>query len=171
MEKRGYEKHRIKRSYDTFYHEWYPKVFRYLTVNGAGRADAETIAGQIFLLARQQYDLYLPAKASECTWIFSIAMTCLKNMERGSPSEALVHTWGFAADGAEDPVSRAAEMSEFRDRVAEALKRLPEETREIAILKWFHGLSEPEIAKRTGMAPETVRDHLSGALTTLEALM
>src|SRR5688572_27406776 len=65
-----------------------------------------------------------------------------------------------------DPVLEAT-TAEEEERVRRALADLPEPYREVALLRWRHGLEPAEIAELKRMAPGTVRSLLHRALERL----
>ncbi|MEJ7773660.1 MAG: SigE family RNA polymerase sigma factor [Nocardioidaceae bacterium] len=70
-----------------------------------------------------------------------------------------------------------ATVSGHDDRVASAhdvwaaLLRLPPRERAVMVLRYYHDLSEAEIAETLGMARGTVKSHASAASKTLATLM
>jgi RNA polymerase sigma-70 factor (ECF subfamily) len=69
-----------------------------------------------------------------------------------------------------DP-SEAAEQGQERARVAAALRELPPEQREVVELAYFEGLSQREIAERTGDPLGTVKTRARLALEKLATLL
>lgn len=65
----------------------------------------------------------------------------------------------------------AAVRGERESRLSEALQGLPEEEREVAILRHFQELSLEDIADRVGASPSAVRRRLGRALTALGRAM
>ncbi len=61
-----------------------------------------------------------------------------------------------------DPLS-TVEASELRLRVRTAVKRLPAEQRRLLMLRYWHGLSAAEIARRLNLPAATVRTRLRRA--------
>jgi RNA polymerase sigma-70 factor (ECF subfamily) len=69
-----------------------------------------------------------------------------------------------------DP-SEAAALGEDQARVAAAMKELPPEQRAVVELAYFEGLSQREIADRTGEPLGTVKTRARLALEKLAALL
>ncbi len=162
---------RAKRPFEDFYRAWYSKVLHYLSSRCSSVSDAEDIASQTFLYAWQHYDRYDPERASESTWIFMIAISRWKNAVRDRQEYVDLDSLGDLLGTKNDPAYQAACMTEIRSRVAEALLGFPEDTREMMIMKWFHGLSAQEIADRMGIAAGAVRTRLSRALDRMEEML
>jgi RNA polymerase sigma-70 factor (sigma-E family) len=66
-----------------------------------------------------------------------------------------------------DPAAGYAE----RDAMAAELAKLPRRQRAVLVLRYYQGLSDPDIAAVLGCQPGTVRGHASRALATLRIEM
>ena len=159
-----------RRPFEQVYQDWYPKVVRYLNGRCANQADAEDIASQTFLYAWQHYDGFDPGRAQESTWLFMIALSRWKNAMRDRREHTDYDTLENVL-GSDDPGYQAVRVAEIRDRIADALETLPEETRNMVILRWFRGLSPQEIAEKMGIHPGAVRTRLSRALDRMGKLL
>jgi RNA polymerase sigma-70 factor (ECF subfamily) len=62
---------------------------------------------------------------------------------------------------------RHVEQQEIKDAIDRALSALPERRREAFVLAHLHGLPHRTIAEMLGLAPQTVANHISAALTDL----
>ena len=71
-----------------------------------------------------------------------------------------------AADTVPDPLA-AAETAELRVRIGSALARLPDEQRRLLLLRYWHGLSANDIARRESLPASTVRNRLRRACLRL----
>lgn len=68
---------------------------------------------------------------------------------------------------AADPASQHAD----RDALVAELAKLPRKQRTVIVLRYYGGLSDPEIATELGCSTGTVRSHASRALATLRVEM
>jgi RNA polymerase sigma-70 factor, ECF subfamily len=66
-------------------------------------------------------------------------------------------------------VESAAALNQIAERVRAALEALPEAQREAMELAYFQGLTQSEIAQRTGDPLATVKTRLTTALASLQA--
>ena len=106
------------------------------------------------------------------TWLFRIAHNRLNDHWRG-----LKHRPPTPEDGDEratrvpDPTTPERELSEFeqRRRLQRAIEELPEEQREVVLLRLEQELSLEEIGAITGAGRETVKSRLRYAMDKLRA--
>jgi RNA polymerase sigma-70 factor (ECF subfamily) len=107
-------------------------------------------------------------KASEKTWLYTIALNLLRDhaRRRGAHERALERV----AHGApEDPAVDETETIEDRDALQRALGRLSAEEREAVALRYGADLTVPEIAKLTRQKLTTVEGRVYRALRKLKA--
>lgn len=67
--------------------------------------------------------------------------------------------------------AEAAEASELRDAISDAIAALPERRREVFVLARYHGLSYREIADAMELSPQTVANQMSSALSQLRTVL
>ena len=119
--------------------------------------DADDTLEAAFYQAWRQAERFDPARGTVATWLLTIARSRALDRVRSYRrlrEEPLTPDSGalgavIVADSAED--------AERRERVAEALQTLPPEQREVVELAYFSGLSQTEIAERTGQPLGTVK--------------
>lgn len=97
-------------------------------------------------------------------WAFGIATNVARDRyrrvrARGGPHVGLPA--GLAAAGA--PEARSIARVDLRGRLAE----LPERLRQTLLLRYYDGMSEPEIAEALGIARGTVKSRLHAAVAVL----
>ena len=148
--------------FERLYEEHADPLFGFLVYRTGDRTLAEDVLADTFervLRARRRFD---PRKASEKTWIYTIALNCLRDRARRSAAE------GRALERLDppEPVSPAGAVEE-RDSVARALDALSGEEREAIALRFGGDLTVPEIAKLTGERLTTVEGRVYRALRKL----
>ncbi len=143
-------------------------LLAFLVYRTGDRALSEDMVAETFeraLRARRGFDR---RKASEKTWLYSIALNCVRDHARRrqaeqrayqrAPDLARVSTTGEPLDGVDD-----------RDLVARALKELSVEEREAIALRYGADLTVPEIAKLQREKLSTVEGRVYRALRKLRA--
>jgi len=96
------------------------------------------------------------------TWLFAIAVNLCRDFlrrQRRTPQLAAVEERGAAS-------SELARAEAGLD-ATRLLARLPDEQREVLILRYYHDLSEGEIAEIAGIPRGTVKSRLHNALAKL----
>src|SRR5919197_1656580 len=139
-------------------------LFGYLVYRTGDRALAEDLLADTFerpLRARRRFD---PRKASEKTWLYSIALNLLRDNARRQAAEtrAMERAVPLPA-GDHAPIDAVAE----RDSVTRALEHLSDDEREAVALRYGADLTVPEIAKLTGEKLTTVEGRVYRALRKL----
>ena len=123
-------------------------------------ADAEEVVQEALLQVWSQAGRYDPRRSSVTTWLVLIARSRAIDLLRSRR----VREQAVVASGREPPPAhtspegpRAVWTEERRARVGSALAGLPEEQREVLELAFYGGLSQSEIAERTGIPLGTVK--------------
>ncbi|HEY3020181.1 MAG TPA: RNA polymerase sigma factor [Solirubrobacteraceae bacterium] len=138
----------------------------YLTYRTGNRALAEDLLADTFervLRARRPFD---PRKASEKTWLYTIALNCLTDHVRRQAAESRA----LARVGQPDHVEpdRADSFHDREDLLA-ALMTLSEEEREAVALRYGGDLPVKEVARITGTNRTTAEARIYRGLKRLRA--
>jgi RNA polymerase sigma-70 factor (ECF subfamily) len=152
--------------FERLYEDHAQPLFGFLAYRTGDRGLAEEVMSESFeraLKARKRYD---PGKASAKTWIYSIALNCLRDHQRrqGAEVRALDRV---GAPGALDLSDPALDRAETRDEVHRAMRGLADEEREVVALRFGGDLSAKEMAKLLGEKTTTVEGRLYRALRKL----
>ena len=124
-----------------------------------GRRDwAEDVAQIAFLRAWQGMGS-LQANAAFASWLTTIVRNCARNWRRDHSFESRLKSQAAAADM---PAAAAVETD-----LPEAVWRLPEDLREVVLLRFVNDLSYEEIAHALGLTLSVVRDRLYRARQAL----
>jgi len=126
--------------------------------------DARDLVQEAYLRAFEHYDSFRGDSAR--AWLLAIVRnTCYSHLRRPAVSgesaefDEQAHT---AERAGEDPESLAL-AAEDRERLVQALEELPEESREVIVLRELEEMSYREIAGVTGMPVGTVMSRLARA--------
>lgn len=138
------------------------------------REDALDIAQEIFLTIHRALPRF-QERASFGTWLYRVTLNrCRDELRR---RKTVKHTQPASLDSPRDPASplrgphAGAEAHEAEELVTRALKGLPDDAREICVLRDIEGLSYEEIAEALEIPVGTVRSRLNRARALLrEAL-
>ena len=147
------------------YDRWSRPVFSLVLHLVRDADDAEDVVEEAFWQVWRQASRYDGSRGEVGTWLLTIARTRALDRLRSrkrlreeplTPVSLSDSENGGATLGTDDPAARA-EASERRTVVAKALQTLPKEQREVLELAYFAGLSQSEIADRTGQPLGTVK--------------
>jgi RNA polymerase sigma-70 factor (ECF subfamily) len=135
------------------------------------RSDAEEVLQETFLEVWRRAREFDPDRGGVETWVMMIARTRAIDRKRTLSTMARV---AEEAGTQPPPVSatpagpfESAEQGQARARVSVALRELPREQRQVVELAYFEGLSQREIAERTGDPLGTVKTRTRLALEKL----
>ena len=156
-----------------FYDRWFRVVNCLITRVLKVANDVEDVVEETFWQAWRQAGRYEPERGSVQTWLLTMARSraldrLRANRRRREESIDGDDTPGFAtsAESPSDP-SLDVEHSERRRMVVAALAELPPEQREALELGYFSGLSQTEIAERTGQPLGTIKTRMRLAMLKL----
>jgi RNA polymerase sigma factor (sigma-70 family) len=150
--------------FERLYEQHAQPLFGFLVYRTGDRALAEDLLADAFeraLRARRRFD---PRKASEKTWLYAIALNCLRDHARrdAAHERAMERTLVPVGDD-----SHPLERVEHRDDLGRALVTLSEEEREAIALRYGADLTVPEIAKLKKEKLTTVEGRVYRALRKL----
>lgn len=153
------------------FERYHSRIFAFALRLVGDRHAAEDLAQRAFL------NLYKkPPPGTGRASFKSLLFTVVRNeslnelKRRGRRREASLEKTGEAPTRRESP-AEAARRQEERDRVARALDELPEDEREIVLLREGEGLTFREVCEVTGLSRDAVRWRLARGLERLRGLL
>lgn len=138
----------------------------FLVYRTGDRMLAEDLVATTFeraLRARRRFDR---RKGSEKTWLYAIALNCLRDDARRRATEARVMEREQAAVPVPDTGSWVEDIAD-RERLTDALGILAQEEREALALRFGADLSVPEIARMLGVSLTTAEGRVYRSLRKL----
>lgn len=154
--------------FERLYEEHASDLLGFLIYRTGDRALAEDVLADTFervLRSRRRFD---PRRGSAKTWVYSIALNRLRDMQRrsGSESRALERT-GTRVDEDEAAPDAAFARVDDRDMLSRALAALSREEREVVALRYGSDMTAPEIASLLDEKLTTVEGRIYRALRKL----
>jgi RNA polymerase sigma-70 factor (ECF subfamily) len=132
-------------------------------------AEAEDVAQEVFLRVWKHAGSWKPGQAKFETWMHRVAMNlCLDRLRRrgrngGEVSPELADTRASA--------TRALDDRQRRERVRDALQRLPERQRAALVLCYYQDRTNIEAAEILGVSVDALESLLSRARRTLKSAL
>jgi len=156
-------------AFERLYAENAQALFGFLSYRTGDRVLAEDLLADTFeraLRAKRRFD---PRRASEKTWLYTIALNCLRDhgRRRAAEGRALERVGSKSDSESIDPVQSLSD----RDMISRSLAVLSDEEREAIALRFGADLTLPEIAKLTGESLTTVEGRVYRALRKLRESM
>jgi RNA polymerase sigma-70 factor (sigma-E family) len=148
------------------FEEWFgaqlPRLLRFATVLCGGPDPAEEVLQEVALRAHRRWDTLRDLDHPEAylrRMIVNEHLSWRRKWARLIPQAVLREPEQTAIDFADQYADRA-------ELIAEVAK-LPRRQQTVVVLRYYEGLSDPEIATLLGCGASTVRSHMSRALTAL----
>ena len=151
------------------YDEYYRKIAHYAYVRIGERAEAEDIAGEVFLKALDSLGSYRERGIPMQAWLFRIAHNLVVDYLRGSKKYSHTPIETQQCDG-EDPSVQAERNIEI-ERVKAAMSGLTKEQREVVSLRFFGGLTSKEVAGILNKKDGAVREMQRAAIEKLRMIL
>lgn len=133
-------------AFAALYRHYAPGVYRYVFFRVSSREEAEDITETVFFRAWQSLPAFREAEATFAAWLYRVARNAVIDHYRTRKRH--------------DPIDRAAEVAappgpevedeETAREVRVAVSRLPDEQREVVLLRFIEGLSHAEVATALG---------------------
>lgn len=141
---------------ERFVRKYYPKIFQYCLLHIRNRNDAEDLTQETFLKFFQSFAKY--RHQGKCSsYLYTVAANTCKDYYKKKKESQI----GDIEEGvAENP---GMETEEVRMDVENALARLPVELRETAVLFFFQGLKQRDIARVLNIKVSLVKYRVSRA--------
>ena len=153
------------KEFEELYAEHAQPLFGFLVYRTGDRALSEDLLADAFeraLRARGRFD---PRRASGKTWLYAIALNCLRDHARRRDAEA--RALERAAPGETAAAADALAAVDDREQLMGALAALSDEEREAIALRFGADLTVPEIARVQGEKLTTVEGRVYRALRKL----
>ena len=149
------------------YDEYSGKVMGYLRARIRNTTEAEDLCAEIFEKVLRKAEGYDQSKAAVGTWIFTITRnTLIDHYRKTKPTEELDENLADGAELDEDLLN-----AETLGELASALRTLPEQLRDIIVLRYYDGKPLTEVAQLMNLSYGAVKLRHQNALLLLRERM
>jgi RNA polymerase sigma-70 factor (ECF subfamily) len=152
------------------YEEYYDKIARYAYLRVGNKAEAEDIAGEVFLKALKSLKSYKERGAPMQTWLFRIAHNLVVDYFRKNKKVKTVSIENIQIESKINPVTKAERDFQI-ERLKEAMEQLTQEQREVIRLRFFGELTSREAGQILNKSDGAVREMQRAAIEKLRNLL
>ena len=152
------------------YERYHLGIYQYLFYRVSERQTAEDLTSEVFLRMIRALETYQPRLVSFRAWLYQIAHNLVVDYYRMmSHRNHLQLDEGLLA-AKDDPVSEVDHGLTIASLHA-ALAKLPEEQRDVVILRFISGLPIAQVAETLGKSEDAIKGLQRRALTMLRAFL
>jgi RNA polymerase sigma-70 factor (ECF subfamily) len=156
----------------------YPAVLRLALLLLRNLQDAEDATQETFIYAFEHLAQYDPEWASFATWLKVIVTSRCRDVQRRRRRVKWL-SWQTLMEAGREPEDErpdhrpdvVLELVGVQQVVWEALQQVPRKSRQALILRYFGGLSYPEMGQALGCAVSTAKSRVAYGLRTLARLL
>ena len=164
------ERKRKENMLSGLYQEHYDKIARYAYVRIGNKAEAEDVAGEVFLRALKSLDTYQQHDIPMRAWLYKIAHNLVIDYSRKMAKRKTVPIDDLPLVSKENPEATAEKNVEI-ERVKKAMKFLTDAQREVLNLRIFGGLTSREAGQILKKGDGAVREMQRAAIEKLRAVL
>lgn len=158
---------RDKAAFTRLFDYFAPRINAYLRRLGLEAGPAEDLAQEVMVVLWHKAELFDPVKSSLATWLFRVARNRRIDVARKNRPDRIDPNDPFLLPEEQDPPDEEMDARLRDERVRAAMSALPPEQLELLRYAYFLGLSQSEIAERTGLPLGTVKSRTRLAFVRL----
>ncbi len=153
------------------YEECFPRIYRYIVLRVGNRAEAEDLAGQVFLKALESISSFKWRGVPVVAWLFRIAHNQIIDYQRKvAKSKTPLPLDESLVEDDIDP-AETAERNLDINRVIQAMGQLTKAQRDVIELRFVGELSTAEVGKILGKSESAVKVLQHNGLANLRRIL
>ena len=158
-----------KEAFGQLYEIYVDRIYNYVYYRTGNTDDAEDLTAKIFMRAMQHIPRYVDKGVPFSAWLYRIAHNLVANWHRDNSRRKIislddVSNWRVHEDGPEF----AAQLTEDKEALLQAIRRLPADRQELLILKFVERLSNAEIGEIMGRSEGAIKSLYHRTLLSLK---
>lgn len=136
--------------------------------------EAEEAAQDALVIALDKLDSFR-GEAQLKTWLYAIALNvCRGRLRKRKTRERVARIWNAINSlraAAPEPPHEIATRTEQSALLWNAIQNLPDDEREVIVLRYYHELDTAELTRILGVSERTIRTRVQAALDSLRATL
>ncbi|MFW0837509.1 MAG: RNA polymerase sigma factor [Candidatus Komeilibacteria bacterium] len=148
------------------YDKYVSAIYKFVYYRVSHREVAEDLTSQIWLKVLDRLDQYKIKNSSFSAWLYRIARNAVIDYYRTSRQEFDISTMELSS---KEDLQREAEIKDSLNRVQKYLQELPDDMRDIVIMRLWDQLSYEEIAGIMDKSEASCKMMMSRALQKIRA--
>jgi RNA polymerase sigma-70 factor (ECF subfamily) len=154
----------------SLYEEYYGKITNYAYAKIGDRAEAQDIAGEVFLRALKSLESYKEHGVPMQVWLFRIARNLIVDYYRKAARGRTVPIDNVKVADNTNPADEVEKRAEFA-RVTKVMEQLTDGQREVLELRFLSELTSKEVGVIVGKSDGAVREMQRAAIEKLRYLL
>ncbi len=140
--------HDDQAAFGELYERYVKQIYGYIYFRTGNHHDAEDLTARVFHRALVHIGTYVERGVPFQAWLYRIAHNLVANWHRDRNRRKVVPLDEFIAAGLRSEAPEdTTEFQDEKERLVEAIRRLPEERQQLLILKFVDRLSNQEIGE------------------------
>ncbi len=145
-------------AFGVLYEKYVDKIYNYIFYRTADHYDAEDLTSKTFYKALDNIDRYVSRGVPFSAWLYRIAHNLVANWHRDRSRRKVISLDEVViATKHKDAPPQWVEISEEREALLEAIRRLPPERQQLLILKFVEGMSNVQIGQIMGRSEGAIK--------------
>lgn len=158
-----------REAFGQLYEIYVDRIYNYVYYRTGNSADAEDLTAKIFVRAMQHIHRYEDKGVPFSAWLYRIAHNLVANWHRDNSRRKIISiddmtNWRVHEDGPEF----AAQLTEDKEALLAAIRRLPADRQELLILKFVERLPNAEIGEIMGRSEGAIKSLYHRTLLSLK---
>lgn len=159
-------------AFGQLYELYVEKIYNYVYYRIGNHHDAEDLTAKVFYRALNHVPNYNNKGVPFGAWLYRIAHNLVANWHRDNSRRQVVGLEQVTVSGGrQESPHRAAERTNERELLLEALKQLPPERQELLTLKFIERMSNAEIGQVMGRSEGAIKSLYHRTLVALKDIL
>jgi RNA polymerase sigma-70 factor (ECF subfamily) len=159
-------------AFGQLYEVYVDRVYNYIYYRVGNHHDAEDLTAKVFFRALNHIPRYKNSGAPFAAWLYRIAHNLVANWHRDHSRRQMVALENLNLSGKkQETPHHAAEETDQRELLLEAIQKLPTERQQLLTLKFAERMSNAEIGRIMGRSEGAIKSLYHRTLVSLKKLL